>query len=73
MDRTLQPTFSLKHEGTVAVSDSVRLPGGPIQVAGTVRHADGSNSRRLRRTGAQTNSGRATTLRHMGEPALSSR
>jgi hypothetical protein len=36
----IETILSLKHEGTVAVSDTVRLPGGRIEVAGTVRHGD---------------------------------
>ena len=36
----IETILSLKHNGTVAVSDPVRLSGGRIQVAGTVRHGE---------------------------------
>ena len=36
----VETILSLKHAGTVAVSDTVRLPGGRIQVAGSVRHGE---------------------------------
>jgi hypothetical protein len=38
----VETILSLKHPGTVAVADTVRLPHGHIQVAGTVRHTDRS-------------------------------
>ena len=34
----IQTILSLKHPGAVAVSDTIYLPGGHVQVAGTVRY-----------------------------------